>query len=122
YLFSDGTFEIGRPDGSMLDFTEFQDALSPPDFSLRQELGGLLDFARRVHGEATLEDDFSIVRLEVPARTSAAPRTLSLAAARSGCGARAYSRPASARPAAPPARCRRPNCDAGSRTARRHRR
>jgi sigma-B regulation protein RsbU (phosphoserine phosphatase) len=62
FLFSDGTFEIGRPDGTMLEYEAFQQLLCAPDAT------GLLDevlqYARRTHGEETLEDDFSIVKLE----------------------------------------------------------
>jgi len=58
FLFSDGTFEIGRPDGSMLDYTAFQQMLATCT------LDELLAFARRTHGQETLEDDFSILRFE----------------------------------------------------------
>jgi serine phosphatase RsbU (regulator of sigma subunit) len=64
YVFSDGTFEISRPDGSMLDFAEFQQALVEPAPEGGSELERLLEFARRTRGEATLEDDFSIMKLE----------------------------------------------------------
>jgi serine phosphatase RsbU (regulator of sigma subunit) len=64
YVFSDGAFEIERPDGSMLTFDEFQAALCcPPDDSV-PELQRLLDFARDTRGQDVLEDDFSIMKLE----------------------------------------------------------
>lgn len=63
FLFSDGTFEIGRPDGTMLEYEAFQQMLASPGVS--DQLEELLAFARRTHGEATLEDDFSIVKLEL---------------------------------------------------------
>jgi serine phosphatase RsbU (regulator of sigma subunit) len=64
FIFSDGTFEIGRPDGSMLEFETFQEVLAQPVCDGRSELESLLEFARRTHGEETLEDDFSIMKLE----------------------------------------------------------
>jgi len=62
FLFSDGTFEIGRPDGTMLEYEAFQQLLCAPDTA--GILQDVLQFARRTHGEETLEDDFSIVKLE----------------------------------------------------------
>ena len=58
FVFSDGTFEIGRTDGTMLDYAAFQQTLASGT------LDELLAFARRTHGQETLEDDFSIMRLE----------------------------------------------------------
>jgi serine phosphatase RsbU (regulator of sigma subunit) len=64
YVFSDGAFEIERPDASMLTFEEFQAALCrPPDANV-SELQRLLDFARDTRGHHVLEDDFSIMKLE----------------------------------------------------------
>jgi len=64
FLFSDGTFEIGRPDGSMLEYEAFQQALCRLAGDRSAPLEDLLAFVRRTHGQDTLEDDFSIVRLE----------------------------------------------------------
>ena len=63
FLFSDGTFEIGRPDGTMLEYESFERALCAPDSDLM--LDDLLDFARRTHGSDTLEDDFSILKFDL---------------------------------------------------------
>jgi serine phosphatase RsbU (regulator of sigma subunit) len=65
FVFSDGTFEVTRPDGSMLEDHAFREVLAQPLGANESELDRLLDFAREVHGERTLEDDFSIVKLEV---------------------------------------------------------
>ncbi len=65
FLFSDGTFEIGRPDGSMLAFDEFVELLAQPGTVGESELDRMLDFARAQHGPGPLEDDFSIVKLEL---------------------------------------------------------
>ena len=65
FLFSDGAYEVRRPDGSMLDFDEFLEALARPAAPGVSELDRLLDFVREVHGSSGLEDDFSIVKLEL---------------------------------------------------------
>jgi len=64
FVFSDGTCEIGRPDGSMLDQAGFEEILSRPLPAGASELERLLACVREVHGEETLEDDFSIMKLE----------------------------------------------------------
>ena len=63
FLFSDGTFEIGRPDGTMLEYEAFQQLLCAPESA--GILDELLQCARRTHGIDTLEDDFSIIKLEL---------------------------------------------------------
>jgi serine phosphatase RsbU (regulator of sigma subunit) len=63
FLFSDGTFEIGKPDGTMLEFDAFLDVLSAPVAPGECELDRLLGFVRGVHGPGPLEDDFSIIKL-----------------------------------------------------------
>jgi sigma-B regulation protein RsbU (phosphoserine phosphatase) len=65
FLFSDGAFEITRPDGSMLEFEEFKEALTRAAPDGAGELDGLLHFAQKVHGGETLEDDLSIVRMTI---------------------------------------------------------
>ena len=65
FVFSDGTCEIGRPDGSMLDQKGFEEILSRPVPAGVSELERLLACVREMHGEETLEDDFSIMKLEL---------------------------------------------------------
>lgn len=65
YLFSDGVYEISRPDGSMLEFEAFTRLLSQPRADGESELKALFEFARSTHGSDILEDDFSIVKLEL---------------------------------------------------------
>jgi serine phosphatase RsbU (regulator of sigma subunit) len=65
YLFSDGVYEIDRPDGSMLDFTAFEEVLRRAVPDGQSELGELLHFAREVHGAEVLEDDFSIIKMAI---------------------------------------------------------
>ena len=64
FLFSDGTYEVRKPDGAMLDFDEFLDVLTQPPKE-ESELDRLLSFMRALHGPGPLEDDFSIVELEL---------------------------------------------------------
>jgi sigma-B regulation protein RsbU (phosphoserine phosphatase) len=62
-LYSDGVYEIARPDGSMWsasDFAEYASTLSPTDGSV---LDGVLNHVREMHGSETLADDFSILEL-----------------------------------------------------------
>jgi phosphoserine phosphatase RsbU/P len=65
FLFSDGVFEISRPDGSMVEFAEFQEALSSAVSSGKPELDEILRVARELHGDSMLEDDFSIIKMTV---------------------------------------------------------
>jgi phosphoserine phosphatase RsbU/P len=60
YLFSDGVFEIERPDGKMWTYDEFVPYLA----GLADDpLDRLLAHARGLHGSDTLADDFSIVQV-----------------------------------------------------------
>lgn len=65
YLFSDGVYEISQPDGSMLEYAAFEEALARlvPDGS--SDLDELLRFARAAHGAEVLEDDFSIIKMTI---------------------------------------------------------
>ncbi len=67
FVFSDGAFEITRPDGSMLEAETFQELLSRPIDPDLSELERLLLFARETNGNDSLEDDFSVMRLELAA-------------------------------------------------------
>lgn len=63
FVFSDGTYEITRADGSMLEFEDLAAALSRPVADGRSELDDLLDYARETHGPGALEDDFTIIKM-----------------------------------------------------------
>jgi hypothetical protein len=55
------------PDGSMLEFSEFLDALAEPIAGNESELDHMLEFVRRIQGmqvPGPLEDDFSMVKFE----------------------------------------------------------
>jgi sigma-B regulation protein RsbU (phosphoserine phosphatase) len=62
-LYSDGVYEIARPDGSMWsasDFAQFAKTLSPADGPV---LDRVLGHVRQMHGSEVLADDFSILEL-----------------------------------------------------------
>jgi phosphoserine phosphatase RsbU/P len=62
YLFSDGVFEIDRPDGEMWKFEEFLDFISSGE--ARESLADrLLAHVQELHGSNQLSDDFSMVEV-----------------------------------------------------------
>ena len=63
-LYSDGVFEIQQTDGDMWKFDDFVDFISrePTDESVMDRL---LDHVQSLHGSNQLEDDFSIVRIDL---------------------------------------------------------
>ncbi|SCK46473.1 Serine phosphatase RsbU, regulator of sigma subunit [Variovorax sp. HW608] len=63
FVFSDGTYEITRPDGSMQPFSVMSDLLARPVAQGRSELDELLASARDAHGPGALDDDFTIIRM-----------------------------------------------------------
>ena len=65
FVFSDGVYEIHRPDDSMLPFEAFEEVLARPAQDGRSELDELLRFAQEVHGARLLEDDFSILKMTI---------------------------------------------------------
>jgi sigma-B regulation protein RsbU (phosphoserine phosphatase) len=65
FLFSDGSFEIMRPDGTQLEFEAFLEVLTRPVPAGASELKALLHFARDAHGSQELDDDFSIIKVTI---------------------------------------------------------
>jgi len=65
YIFSDGVYEVERPDGGMWDLEGLQEFLARPAAS-GEDLDALHAAVCEMHGSQGLEDDFSIVRLEFP--------------------------------------------------------
>jgi sigma-B regulation protein RsbU (phosphoserine phosphatase) len=60
-VYSDGVFEIGKPDGTMWKFEEFVQYVST--LQADGALDGLLSHVREVHGQDTLADDFSLLEV-----------------------------------------------------------
>src|SRR5262249_46474793 len=62
YLFSDGVFEVQRPDGTMTTFDELLEFMKRADTAGQSDLDQLFQHLLQIRGGSTLEDDFSIVR------------------------------------------------------------
>jgi sigma-B regulation protein RsbU (phosphoserine phosphatase) len=65
FIFSDGAYEIMRPDGTMLEAEEFEEILTRPVPEGASELAELLRLAQEFHGSKELDDDFSIIKLTI---------------------------------------------------------
>jgi sigma-B regulation protein RsbU (phosphoserine phosphatase) len=62
-VYSDGVFEIEKPDGSMWqaeEYIQYVSGLTPQEGSL---LDTILTHVRQLHGKDTLADDFSLVEI-----------------------------------------------------------
>jgi phosphoserine phosphatase RsbU/P len=65
FIFSDGAYEIMRPDGTMLESEEFEEILTRPVPEGASELQELLRLAQEFHGSKELDDDFSILKVTI---------------------------------------------------------
>ena len=63
YVFSDGTFELSRPDGEMLDMDEFIDFLEKLPRNDPESLQRLYKAMQDIQDHESFEDDFSIMKL-----------------------------------------------------------
>ncbi|MFM9058291.1 MAG: SpoIIE family protein phosphatase [Planctomycetaceae bacterium] len=61
FVFSDGAFEITRPDGSMWPFAEFLDTLTAPPRGAKNPMDALVTHIRGISGRDDFNDDFSIL-------------------------------------------------------------
>jgi PAS domain S-box-containing protein len=61
YLFSDGVYEIARPDGTWQSWEEFSDYLQQE----RPALEAIVTRMRAIHGADDFEDDFSLLKLKL---------------------------------------------------------
>lgn len=66
YLFSDGVYEVDRPDGTMWSFEELQDYLSRPVAEPGTEIETLYKTLQEMHSGDVLDDDFSLLRVDFP--------------------------------------------------------
>jgi sigma-B regulation protein RsbU (phosphoserine phosphatase) len=62
-LYSDGVFEIERPDGTMWKFTEFVDFVAAMSPDPEPAMDRLLSHVRQMRGVPTMADDFSLVEV-----------------------------------------------------------
>jgi serine phosphatase RsbU (regulator of sigma subunit)/anti-sigma regulatory factor (Ser/Thr protein kinase) len=70
YLFSDGTYEVDRPDGSMMSFEEFSSILADP--KRPSGLESIVSEIRRQQGGDLFADDFSLVEFAFPEKEGGA--------------------------------------------------
>jgi sigma-B regulation protein RsbU (phosphoserine phosphatase) len=63
FVYSDGAFEISRPDGSMWAFADFLAALTAPAAGPASPIDGLVSVIRGVSQRNDFNDDFSMVEL-----------------------------------------------------------
>jgi phosphoserine phosphatase RsbU/P len=65
FLFSDGAYEIIRPDGTVLKFEDFEEVFTRAVPEGASELEELLHFVQGFNGSENLEDDFSIIKMTI---------------------------------------------------------
>lgn len=63
YLFSDGAFEVSRPDGTMWDEPGLHEYLQKEANDRNEEIKNLHPYLQKMHGEPILEDDFTILKI-----------------------------------------------------------
>jgi len=64
YVYSDGTYEVKRPDGSMMELEEFVDLLAQLKKQPKPDLDGLIAEVRRQQQNDKFVDDFSIIECQ----------------------------------------------------------
>jgi len=62
YVYSDGVYELEKPDGTMLELNEFVDVVTQPSEKDVDDIDRILNFARDLHGEGPFEDDYSLIQ------------------------------------------------------------
>jgi sigma-B regulation protein RsbU (phosphoserine phosphatase) len=62
-VYSDGAFEISRPDGSMWAFDDFLTTLAAPPAAATNRMDALVSHVRQLSGRDDFNDDFSMVEL-----------------------------------------------------------
>ena len=63
FVYSDGAFEISRPDGSMWAFEDFLTTLAAAPEGPENRMDKLVSFVRTLAGRDDFSDDFSMVEL-----------------------------------------------------------
>lgn len=63
FVFSDGTYEITKKDGTMLQLAEYVQHLAQPSSPTQSDLDRLVNFARNLQSQPQFEDDFSVMRI-----------------------------------------------------------
>ncbi|MDD5170189.1 MAG: fused response regulator/phosphatase [Syntrophales bacterium] len=65
YIFSDGVYEVDRPDGTMWTLEELEDFLKSYAGDEQQEIDALYQYVRELHSNKILDDDFSMMRISL---------------------------------------------------------
>jgi sigma-B regulation protein RsbU (phosphoserine phosphatase) len=63
YIFSDGAYEVDRPGGAMWTLEELRDHLLADSPDESSQIEGLYRFLQEMRGQATLDDDFSMLKV-----------------------------------------------------------
>ena len=63
YIFSDGVYEVDRPNGTMWTIEELGEFLQKEGRNEGREIDGLHQYVRELHGQDILDDDFSMLRV-----------------------------------------------------------
>ena len=63
YVFSDGVYELEKPDGSMWRFDEFEDFMNKGESGSQSRLDRLYRYAENIRNQDSFEDDFTIVEV-----------------------------------------------------------
>ena len=65
YLFSDGAYEIFRPDGSLWSYEEFVQLLESPTPAGVSDLDHIVSTISTIHGSNSFDDDFSLMQVRM---------------------------------------------------------
>ena len=63
YLFSDGVYELTKPDGTVLKLSEFIEELKKPSDPMVEDVDRILNFSQALNGSGPFADDFSLIQL-----------------------------------------------------------
>lgn len=63
YLFSDGVYEIKKPNGSMLELNEFIQVLAQPSSQEIPDVSRIKQFAQSLNGPGPFLDDFTLIQV-----------------------------------------------------------
>lgn len=63
YVFSDGVYELDKPDGTMMQLDELVDLLTQPSAKGVSDIDRILNHAKSLRGQKGFDDDFSLVEV-----------------------------------------------------------
>jgi sigma-B regulation protein RsbU (phosphoserine phosphatase) len=65
YVFSDGVYEVERPDGTMWSLAELEKYLTRPPKAAGSEIDSLYKTLQKMRGSEILDDDFSMLKVRL---------------------------------------------------------